>query len=942
MRLLQRQSDGSLCLTRDFVDAIPPYAILSHTWGDDDQEVTFQDMKEGTGRHKDGYHKIEFCGAQAAADGLDHFWVDTCCIDKANNTELQEAINSMFRWYQNSAKCYVYLPDVLRMGSGLAEDLPRPTWKLALRGSRWFTRGWTLQELLAPSSVEFFSQEGQRLGDKGSLKNLLHDITGIPISALQGTPLSDFSETERMSWSDTRKTKKEEDMAYSLLGLFGVHMPMIYGEGKQNALRRLREEIGKESGLRGLPRSLHTQPETSKKSHFLVPFGQNEGFVGREPILAQLLEKIPPSTQKNDCQRTVVEGLGGIGKTQIALEAVYRVRDLYSDCSVFWVPVVNSATFENAYREIGQALAIQAVDDDKTDIKALVKVALSGESAGSWLMVIDNADDAGLFFDERNGASIYSALPFSRKGSILFTTRNHAMSTRLDVPPRSVIAVEGMTRAEATEMLHVHLKESQADEASTEQLVNFLAYLPLAIKQASSYMDQTGINTTKYLSYCRSNKTQAELLRADFQDRSRYPEIANPIAITWTVSFNHIADQCPLAAEYLKLICYLAEKDIPTSLLPGKDGIEKDKAIGVLKGYAFIIEREASDSFDIHRLVRLAMRNWIKSQDLQRDRITKSLKSLASAFPFPKHENRNVWLEYLPHTQAALELQMECADQHAQWILLFNTAESHSILGKYGEAERLYRSVLELSEKVLGREHPSTLTSMNNLAEVLRQQGKYEEAEQMHRQTLELRKKVLGREHPDTLTSIMNIGNSLGRQGKYGEAEQMHRQTLELREKVLGRGHPDTLASINNLALVLGRQGKYGEAEQMHRQTLELREKVLGREHPATLDSINALAIVLSNQGNQKDAALKQRQALEGYKRILGEGHPRTLESTSNLAFVLDRQGKYEEAEQMHRQTLELREKVLGREHPETIKSKRSLQATIESQADKSLTSDIS
>jgi hypothetical protein len=127
MRLLQRQSDGSFRLTKAFVDAIPPYAILSHTWGDDDQEVTFQDMTEGTGRHKDGYCKIEFCGAQAAVDGLDHFWVDTCCIDKANNTELQEAIDSMFRWYQNSAKCYVYLPDVLRTDSVLAGDLPRST-----------------------------------------------------------------------------------------------------------------------------------------------------------------------------------------------------------------------------------------------------------------------------------------------------------------------------------------------------------------------------------------------------------------------------------------------------------------------------------------------------------------------------------------------------------------------------------------------------------------------------------------------------------------------------------------------------------------------------------------------------------------------------------------------------------------------------------------------
>ncbi|KAK8031851.1 kinesin light [Apiospora arundinis] len=226
----------------------------------------------------------------------------------------------------------------------------------------------------------------------------------IPSTALQGLPLVDFSETERMSWSDTRSTKKEEDIAYSLLGIFGVHMPMIYGEGKQNALRRLREEVRK-TGQRASPRLVDTKLEISQKTHFLVPFGRNEDFVGRESILAQLLEKIIPSAQKDDCQRTVIEGLGGVGKTQIALHAAYRVRELHPECSVFWVPVVNTATFENAYQEIGQALGIQGIDDDKANTKALVKTALSKESAGSWLMIIDNADDPDLFFDKRDGAS---------------------------------------------------------------------------------------------------------------------------------------------------------------------------------------------------------------------------------------------------------------------------------------------------------------------------------------------------------------------------------------------------------------------------------------------------------------------------------------------------------------------------------------------------------
>lgn len=186
MRLLKLEDDGQLSLTKDLSnDDLPPYAILSHTWGHDDQELTFQDVTRNIGKQKVGYQKIQFCGKQAISDGVQCFWVDTCCIDKSNNTELSEAINSMFRWYQNATRCYVYLSDVSTNGHAqLEEKSPSPKWQSAFRVSRWFTRGWTLQELMAPASVEFFSSEGQRLGDKESMEHQLHAITGIPVSAL--------------------------------------------------------------------------------------------------------------------------------------------------------------------------------------------------------------------------------------------------------------------------------------------------------------------------------------------------------------------------------------------------------------------------------------------------------------------------------------------------------------------------------------------------------------------------------------------------------------------------------------------------------------------------------------------------------------------------------------------------------------------------------------
>jgi hypothetical protein len=236
MRLLQLEKDGGYSLVEYEGSNIPPYAILSHTWGAPDGEVSYRDLQEGTGKDKIGHRKLAFCAKQTADDGLGFFWVDTCCIDKSNHVELAEAINSMFRWYRKSAKCYAYLSDVTNSNSDNNQTFQE---------SRWFTRGWTLQELLAPRDVSFFSQDGVHLGKRSSpdMQMQISQICGISLRALQGAPLSDFSVKERMSWATGRKTTKEEDMVYSLLGIFGIYMPLIYGEGREHALKRLLKEI---------------------------------------------------------------------------------------------------------------------------------------------------------------------------------------------------------------------------------------------------------------------------------------------------------------------------------------------------------------------------------------------------------------------------------------------------------------------------------------------------------------------------------------------------------------------------------------------------------------------------------------------------------------------------------------------------------------------------
>ncbi|RSL48478.1 hypothetical protein CEP54_012912 [Fusarium duplospermum] len=215
----------------------PPYAILSHTWSD--EEVTFQDMTNGKDFHihKRGYSKIrEFCQV-AQAQGFQYVWVDTCCIDKASSAELSEAINSMYRWYQEAAMCVAYLEDVPSpMDTGEAAD------EDSLARSRWFTRGWTLQELIAPKHLEFFSGDWVSLGTKFGLRNFLSRRTSIDVGVLSGGAIDSISVAEKMSWAAHRVTTRREDAAYCLLGLFKVNMPLLYGEG-MGAFRRLQHEI---------------------------------------------------------------------------------------------------------------------------------------------------------------------------------------------------------------------------------------------------------------------------------------------------------------------------------------------------------------------------------------------------------------------------------------------------------------------------------------------------------------------------------------------------------------------------------------------------------------------------------------------------------------------------------------------------------------------------
>jgi hypothetical protein len=240
MRLLRMKEDGGVSLDEYAEEDKPRYAILSHRWGEINQEVTFKDMVDDTGRDKKGFEKIRACGEQAKRDDYNLFWVDTCCIDKSSSAELSESINSMWRYYRDSGVCYAYLDDV-------QDGIEAPNRKTALAASKWFTRGWTLQELLAPSRLVLYNHKWKVIGTKDELANEISKITNINSEYLStNTSLQRASVAERMSWASTRKTTRLEDRAYSLLGIFDINMPLLYGEGAK-AFQRLQEEIVKRS-----------------------------------------------------------------------------------------------------------------------------------------------------------------------------------------------------------------------------------------------------------------------------------------------------------------------------------------------------------------------------------------------------------------------------------------------------------------------------------------------------------------------------------------------------------------------------------------------------------------------------------------------------------------------------------------------------------------------
>ncbi|KAI4221147.1 MAG: hypothetical protein LQ349_007915, partial [Xanthoria aureola] len=546
MRLLVNREDGDLSLEEFDDSEIPRYAILSHTWGADGEEVSFKNLLEAAGNNKAGYKKLSFCRDQAGRDDLNHFWVDTCCIDKSSSAELTEAINSMYCWYQRADKCYVYLSDVSTPVYPGNADSSTATWETAFRQSRWFRRGWTLQELIAPASVEFFSREGVRLGDKRSMEQTIVEITKIPAKALRGASLTGFEVEERMSWAHHRDTKKPEDGAYSLLGLFDVHIPLIYGEGRQKAFVRLREEISKSSKL--------YVPNTSRDRYFIVSKDISTKHVERRDLLVSLENHLTANISRA-CggKRFALVGMSGSGKTELAARYAKLHRHDYE--AVLWLDCSNERSLDNSFTRIAERLSQTSFQDSRR-CRSFCQNWLCDHNG--WLLIADGLDE-----DETLENFQTKFLSVGMEGSILATSTNFSLALAW-----SSLEVGNLSLSEGLELLRNILGNSLSRPGNGQDelrsLVEDFGYLVLAINQAGCYIRQQALTAAEYRRLLQEQGSSSLL------QGSILPYPSNHYSRLWTafeLSFQRLEEADQRASQLLFLFTMLKSEEIEIDLL---------------------------------------------------------------------------------------------------------------------------------------------------------------------------------------------------------------------------------------------------------------------------------------------------------------------------------------------------------------------------------------
>ena len=554
-----------------------------------------------------------------------------------------------------------------------------------------------------------------------------------------------------------------------------------------------------------------------------------------------------------------------------------------------------------------------------------------------WLMVIDNVDERGFFEGlTSTGKTLREYVPQSRNGSIIYTTRNRDIGIDLSLE-RDPIFVPSMELEEARDLLGKRIKAESTKEEQIE-LLDALVYLPLAISQAVAFMAKRNKSVTEYMKlYRQSESARIKLLGQRFSSHGREARPLESVVTTWWISFNHIKSENPRAAELLSMMSFMDNQNVPFALLNRDDEetFDFEEAMGLLEAFSLVQLDTKRSACNVHRLVTVAVQGWLTEFEDKRGTLAgQALRTVAESFPYGFFENWSTCRLYLPHAEAVLRSAFFESNNfvlHARAALLLNMSSYFRMQGQYEASQRGAEESMQLFERLYGREHEDTLSSIANYAHSLHRRGHYQQGVNLQREVLRAREKLLGYGHRATLESLNSLGSDLQILGLYKEAEEIHRKELKEKQKLLER-HPgdsgleaDAIIALENVARVLSSQGRYAEAEVLQRQALEKSISVNGYYHPNTFIGRGELAGTVRDQGRFAEAETMYEQLLEDRRKTLGERHHDTLITLGNMATVKARLGKKQESEKLYREALKIELETLGEHHPSTVNTLHNL-----------------
>jgi tetratricopeptide (TPR) repeat protein len=631
-------------------------------------------------------------------------------------------------------------------------------------------------------------------------------------------------------------------------------------------------------------------------------------LAGREDLLGEVHERLVTGDEQRP-QVAALYGLGGVGKTSVALE--YAHRHLYEYGLVWQLTAEDPTALAAGFSELAAQMGARDLFD-KADSVAQVHGVLAARSGG-WLLVFDNVPDP---------AAVRGVLPPAGSGHVLITSQNPhwPAGQAIEVPVLDHHVAAGFLLA----------RTGDADKAAARDLAWELGGLPLALEQASAFSTATGRFLDDYLQFFRQRRTEM-LARGEVYGYDKR------VTTTWNVAFQQLQETAPGAVALLWLLACYGPDQIPVRLLlnPGTDlpasidaqvaeqlrplladPIAVDDALTALGRYS-LTSTPVGGSVSIHRLVQAVTADQLPAD--RRDAWNRAAGAVLEAvLPDDPNEPR-AWPSYaalLSHARAVLPAESEGMANMARYL--------HA-RGDYRTARMIAEQVLESRRRLLGEDHPGTVSGMSQLAFTLRRLGELELACQLLEHVVESRGRILGDEDPRTLTARHGRALVLRDLGRWDAAEAEYRAVLDLQRERLGNEHPDALTTCHSLASVLRRQDKLLDAEGEYRAVLDARRRVLGEAHPDTLDARHALAYVL-RAGGQHEAAETEYRAIIGLQRqVLGEEHPNTLATQHNLAFVLQDQGRWGEAEGEFRAVLDARRRMLGEDHLDTLDTRHAV-----------------